>query len=145
MKAELAQERDKVEREIAAWLRALGSNIPDETFSVHPLHMLRALADRIERGDHRGDCAPEEPPAGDPYDEVLVHGGAVIKLRYELLGNHVHADLFVGPRADALALSGHLVMRVPEWQAFEGALVLGAPRVQWCRVVVITEGRRPPP
>jgi len=142
LKAELAAERDKVEREIATWLRALGNNIPDETDPLHPRAVLHALAGRIERGDHR--VATDHDPPDDPYDEVLGDGGAVIKLRHELLGHHVHADVFVGPRADGLALSGHVVMRVPEWQAFEGALVLGAPRLQWCRVVVIIEERKPP-
>jgi hypothetical protein len=68
-----------------------------------------------------------------------------MKLRYELRGHHVHVDLFGGTRPEELALCGRLVMTVPEWHAFEGALALGAPRVPWCRVVVITEGRNPLP
>lgn len=48
-----------------------------------------------------------------------------IKLRCEARGAHVHVDLFIGPDADHLALSGRLVFRVGEWQLFGAALLLG--------------------
>lgn len=67
--------------------------------------------------------------------------GAVIKVRYELRGAHVHVDVFMGERRGELALTGRLVMTAPEWQAFEAALALGAPLVPWASVVVLVEGR----
>ena len=141
MKAELAQERDRVEREIASWLRKVAHLLgaSDDGTVLFAAEFVHGIANRIERGDHRVlqtyDFAP------DPLAREEL---AVMKLRHELRGHHVHADLFVGPRAEELALSGRLVMTAPEWQTFESALTLGAPRVPWCRVVVITEGRKTP-
>lgn len=43
----------------------------------------------------------------------------VFKLRTELLGAHVHIDVFVGPDADHLAKTGTLVMRPDEAKSFE--------------------------
>jgi len=143
---DLAKERAKVEREIAAWLR---TQIPVPT--------CRTLADRVERGDYRETsgypadwpkCPWCERPALDGHltcgevncAEGDTRNGATFKLRAELLGRHVHADLFVGYRVDALANAGKVVMHVPEWQCFESALVLGARRVPWGRVVVVTDG-----
>jgi hypothetical protein len=138
MKTELAQERDRVEREIAEWLRWVAAREKDEGGGVPVSGSVFALklAERVERGDYRVlqtyDFGPDPP--------LL----AVIKLRYEVLGGHVHAKVFVGPRPEELALSGNLVMTAREWQDFEGALLLGAPRVPWCGVVVLSEGRLPP-
>ena len=66
--------------------------------------------------------------------------GAAFKVRIALRGRHVHADLFVGKLGTTLAHAGTLTMTVPEWQCFESALLLGARRVPFGRVVVLTEG-----
>lgn len=142
MKAEPAKERDRVELEIAAWLRTLAQHLragaPESRAFAHD------IADRIEGGDYR--VASEEPLDDAPNTtELSGDTGAIIKLRFEVRALHVFADVFMGDKAGELALSGRLVMTVPEWQAFEAALMLGAPRVPWCRAVVITEGRKSPP
>jgi hypothetical protein len=49
----------------------------------------------------------------------------VIKLRYQQLGQHMHVDVFMGKRVDALALTGRLVMYPEEMSALASVLELG--------------------
>lgn len=39
----------------------------------------------------------------------------ILRLKAEPRGGHVHVDVFVGPDADNLAMSGRLVFSVDEW------------------------------
>jgi hypothetical protein len=64
-----------------------------------------------------------------------------IKLRYRLLGHHVHVDVFAGEDADHLASCGSLVFLVGEWQLFSEALLLGA---KLTSVTVLREGTLDP-
>lgn len=63
----------------------------------------------------------------------------IIKLKSELLGNHIHERVFVGPDEDHLALAGMLTFHVGEWQLFGAALLLGADCTKG-HLRVITEG-----
>jgi len=47
----------------------------------------------------------------------------VFKYRFEEYGaKHMRVSLFVGPDFDHFALSGELVFRLEEWDAFKGSL-----------------------
>lgn len=53
-----------------------------------------------------------------------------LKLKAELLGEHVHEHVFVGPDRDHLALAGTLVMDIGQYQLFGAALLMGAKKTQ---------------
>lgn len=42
----------------------------------------------------------------------------VVSFRHELRGEHVHVDVFVGLDEDHMALSGHLIFSLNEWEDF---------------------------
>ena len=51
----------------------------------------------------------------------------ILKTRAELLGEHVHIDIFSAPRqGQTFANLGHLIMRVGEAQLFLTALLMGS-------------------
>jgi hypothetical protein len=89
--------RDIVEQEIAHWLRTCA-----------PVPVCRELAERVARGDYR----------------EAKH--SVIKLRYLVRGAHVHVRVFMGPRAEEVALCGNLVMNEDEWRVFADVAMHGA-------------------
>lgn len=51
----------------------------------------------------------------------------ILKFREQLLGGHVHVDVFVGRDRDHLANAGRLVFGVDEWPTLAAALQNGAP------------------
>ena len=61
------------------------------------------------------------------------------KLVSEAHGAHVHVRVFIGPDADHLALSGVLVMAMPEAVLLGAAMILGAKESQG-HLTVSTEG-----
>ncbi len=63
----------------------------------------------------------------------------VINVRGQILGNHVHARVFMGPDGDHLALSGQLVFTIGEWQLFGAALLLGAERTQQQLIAILDD------
>lgn len=46
-----------------------------------------------------------------------------VRLRYRLLGGHVHVRVFVGKDVDHLQKSGDLVLREDEWPTFRDFVV----------------------
>lgn len=54
----------------------------------------------------------------------------IAKLKGQQKGDHIHAQVFMGPDRDHLACNGDLVFTVGEWQIFVASLLLGADRTQ---------------
>jgi hypothetical protein len=51
--------------------------------------------------------------------------GVMIKMRVRLEGAHVRVQVFVGPRQNALALTGRLMMRPTEWRVLRALAAAG--------------------
>lgn len=45
-----------------------------------------------------------------------------IKIKYQLVGQHVHIYVYVGPDTDHLASAGKLIMRKEEWEVTHAVL-----------------------
>jgi hypothetical protein len=65
---------------------------------------------------------PDFGPYEIPVDLAV---GVMIKMRVRLEGAHVRVQVFAGPRQNALALTGALVMWPTEWRVLRALVAAG--------------------